>query len=85
MVKWIPPEAGWLKGNTDGDSEGNLRPISIALCIKNKKDKLVVEKGSRINGTTSLVAEALAIRKCIQCCIIILFGRLFWRVILGSR
>lgn len=31
LVKWIPLESGWLKGNTDGASEGNPGPSSIAF------------------------------------------------------
>lgn len=47
MVKWIPPETDWLKGDTDGAFKGNLGLSSIAFYIRDQNSDLVVQ-GSRI-------------------------------------
>lgn len=33
-VKWMPPETGWVKGNTDGASKGNPRLSSTSFVLQ---------------------------------------------------
>lgn len=58
----------WLKCNTVGASKGNLNPSATIFCIRNYIRDLIVEKGVRMEDTTSLVAEARAIKECLMFC-----------------
>ncbi|KAH0669675.1 hypothetical protein KY289_024168 [Solanum tuberosum] len=72
VSKWVkshPPPSGWLKCNTDGASRGNPGPSAAAFCIRNHEGELVIAKGVRIPDSTDLVAEAIAIREGLQCCL----------------
>lgn len=68
LIKWIPPDNGWRKGNTDCASKGNQGLSSFAFYIRDEYRDLVVAKGSRIKDTTSLEVEAIAIRECLNYC-----------------
>lgn len=68
IFRWRPLPHDWMKGNTDGASRGNLGLSSCAFYIRNSKGNLIVAKGSRIHDTTSIVAEAMAIRECLRFC-----------------
>lgn len=68
LIKWKPPELGWLKGNIDGPSKGNPSPTSIAFCIRDHYGDLVVAQGNRIKDITSLEVEAMAILECLKYC-----------------
>ncbi|KAH0650670.1 hypothetical protein KY285_032001 [Solanum tuberosum] len=68
VVKWVPPPINWFKGNTDGASKGNLGPSSTAFCIRDHEGNLIVAKGVRLQETTNVIAEAIAIRECLVFC-----------------
>lgn len=48
LIRWIAPETGWLKWNTDDASKGNPDPSSTAFFIRVEHGDLVVAQGSRI-------------------------------------
>lgn len=54
--------------NTDGTIKGYPGPSSIAFCIRKWEGEYIVNKGFRIQGTASLVIDAIAIRKCLIFC-----------------
>lgn len=66
LISWIPPESGWLKGNTDETSKENPSPNFISYCIRDEHGNLVVAQGIEIKSTINLEAEALAIKECLQ-------------------
>ncbi|PHU09425.1 Non-specific lipid-transfer protein [Capsicum chinense] len=68
VVKWLHSPHQWLKANTDGASRKNLGPHSIAFYIREEGENLVVARGVMIQEATSLVAEAIAMRKCLSYC-----------------
>ncbi|KAH0696150.1 hypothetical protein KY289_013632 [Solanum tuberosum] len=69
IVRWCPPPCNWFKCNTDGDSRGNPRPSSVAFCVRNKDGDVVGAKGFRLQDTTNIVVEAIAIMEELKYCI----------------
>lgn len=66
--KMVTPPNPWLKGKTDKVSRRNPGPRFYDFCIRNGEGDLVVATGARIIDSTSLKAEALAIRECLANC-----------------
>ncbi|KAH0729682.1 hypothetical protein KY289_000870 [Solanum tuberosum] len=62
-VRWSPPPLGWWKCNTDGASRGNSGPSTIAFCVRDSSGDLVGAKGLRIQDTTNITAEAMALKE----------------------
>ncbi|XP_060211883.1 uncharacterized protein LOC132639457 [Lycium barbarum] len=68
-VTWVPPERGRYKCNTDGASRGNPGISSAAFCIRDQNGDLVYAAGKRLEDTTNVIAEAVAIEDGIQYCV----------------
>lgn len=69
IVRWRRPPGGCYKCKFDGASKGNSGPSLAAFCVRNCFGDIVIVKGKRIPDSTSLVAEAVAIKEGIQFCI----------------
>lgn len=63
------PPKGVSKCNTDGSSKGNPRPGSWAFFIKNHIGEFIYASENIIPRSTSLYAEAKAIKKDIKYCV----------------
>uniref|UniRef100_M1DQE1 Nuclease n=1 Tax=Solanum tuberosum TaxID=4113 RepID=M1DQE1_SOLTU len=68
LVKWLPPEIGWWKCNTDGASRDNPGPSTAAFCVRNVDGDLVGAKGLKIPDSTNLVTEVVAVREGLKYC-----------------
>lgn len=61
VVRWNPPQQGWIRINTDGASKGNPGLTSYGFCLRNHKGDLIYAEGQRCDIMTNLEAEVLAI------------------------
>lgn len=57
IVKWNPPQEGWIKCNTDGASKSNLRPKSYVFCLRDNRGKLIYAEAKRNGFLTNMGAE----------------------------
>ncbi|KAH0661693.1 hypothetical protein KY284_026624 [Solanum tuberosum] len=66
VIRLLHPPMGWWKCNTDGACRGNPGPSAAAFCIRNSAGDLVYAKGVKIQDSTSIVVEAIAVREGLQ-------------------
>ena len=65
--RWLPPEAGWIKINTNGATDMGLIHGGAGFIARDHHGALVRAGGSRYDGVTdSLSIELLACRDAIQ-------------------
>ena len=69
LVKWVRPECGWMKLNTDGSALGNPGIAGGGGVIRDWAGNWVAGFSRKIGVATSLVAELWAIRDGLMLCI----------------
>ncbi|KAH0712187.1 hypothetical protein KY289_008146 [Solanum tuberosum] len=69
VVRWSLPPLGWWKCNTNGASRGNPSPSTIAFCVRDSSGDLVGAKELRIQDTTNIVVEAMALKEGLKYCL----------------
>lgn len=60
-ILWEFPPNNWFKSNIDGALKGNTRPSSYVICIRGEKGDLLYAECSRIEDTTSIQEEIIAL------------------------
>ncbi|XP_057744794.1 uncharacterized protein LOC130962625 [Arachis stenosperma] len=56
-VSWVPPPEGWVKLNTDGSSQGNMRRAGCGGLVRNENGRWVAGFTCRIGNCTAFTAE----------------------------
>lgn len=67
-ILWQFPRAGWVNYNSDGASKGNLGIISYAYYLRDERGDLIYVRGTKIEDTTNVEAEAYAMLQAIIHC-----------------
>lgn len=67
-ILWQFPRAGWVNYNSDGASKGNLGIIFYAYCLRDERGDLIYVRGTKIEDTTNVEAEAYAMLQAIIHC-----------------
>lgn len=68
VVKWKPPDPGWIKCNTDGACRGNPGLSSYGFCIRNSAGDLIYAEADSLGISTNMDAEITAIWKALRYC-----------------
>ncbi|KAK4385662.1 putative ribonuclease H protein [Sesamum angolense] len=69
IVKWIKPDRGWFKLNTDGASKGNPGIVGAGGIIRNHLGQTVLAFQEHLGLTSNTTAELKAIYRGIKLCI----------------
>lgn len=61
MVKWVPPQQGWIKCNTNGASKENPGPSSYGFCLRDTRGDLIYAEAVECGVMSNMEAEVIAI------------------------
>lgn len=68
IVRWILPEVGWIKCNTDEASKGNSGISSYEFCLRDETGDILYAKAKNIRVTTNMKAELIAVEEALRYC-----------------